>query len=116
MLERLLTVNAVVATVLGSIPASSDTVESDKTVLNTVHKNPPIISCDRSFKLPVYEEDPVVQASVRVQPRGGVQQGRGGAPREGRAHCRLTVRYSDIFLKEQCSENIFPVSPKIAFF
>ena len=49
----------------------------------------------------------MVQASVRVQPRGGVQQGRGGAPREGRAHCRLTVRYSDIFLKEQCSEKNF---------
>jgi hypothetical protein len=36
------TVNAVVATVLGSIPASSDTVEfegaADATVLNTVHK------------------------------------------------------------------------------
>ncbi len=39
-----LTVNAVVATVLGSILASSDTVESegaaDETELNTVHKKP----------------------------------------------------------------------------
>ncbi len=42
-LERL-TVNAVVATVVGLIPASSDTVESegaaDETVLNKVHKRP----------------------------------------------------------------------------
>jgi hypothetical protein len=43
-LERL-TIKAVVATVLGSIPASSDTVKlgaADETVLNTVHKKPKI--------------------------------------------------------------------------
>jgi hypothetical protein len=74
------------------------------------------ILCDRPLKLTVEEEDPVVQASVRVQPRGGVQQGRGRAPREGHTHCRLTVRYSDILLKGRCSDKIFPVSPKIAFF
>jgi hypothetical protein len=30
---------------------------ADQTVLNTVHKNPPKISCDRPLKLPVDEED-----------------------------------------------------------
>ncbi len=46
MLERL-TANAEVATVLGSIPASADTVAADEAVLNKVLaikklKNPPV--------------------------------------------------------------------------
>ncbi len=40
ILERL-TANGPVATVLGSIPASVGTVESDEAVLNIVRKNPP---------------------------------------------------------------------------